>query len=236
LTEDKINYILDNYLIKSTKELAIHLNIREHNVRSIANRRGVNKRKKSSEFYPEDIWISIPNFSQYAISANGNVRRKDNGILIQPTYTIDNYKKIKLVDDNGKRICLSLHRIVAMVFITNDDPVNKTQVNHKDNIRFNCKSSNLEWVTPSENLKYAYDYGARIEANSYNSQSQINYICSLIDEGYSNKCIKEMINFKIPKTLIWNIRNMRTYQKISKKYKFYTNNQVQRLDRKIVES
>lgn len=46
-----------------------------------------------------------------------------------------------------------LHRIVAKAFVYNDDPINKTDVDHIDGNKHNNLPSNLEWVTKSENQR-----------------------------------------------------------------------------------
>ena len=62
--------------------------------------------------------------------------------------------------DNGcgyYQVCLSgkkdkdVHRIIAMQFIENDDPIHKTQVDHINRIRSDNHIENLRWVSASTN-------------------------------------------------------------------------------------
>ncbi|MEW6726901.1 MAG: HNH endonuclease [Bacillota bacterium] len=51
--------------------------------------------------------------------------------------------------------------MVALAFVTNDDPIVRTEINHKDGNKSNNHYSNLEWVTRSENNLHAFKLGLR---------------------------------------------------------------------------
>lgn len=74
---------------------------------------------------------------------------------------------------NGKRHRCLVHRLVAKLFITNIN--NKPQVNHRDGNKFNNHTSNLEWVTATENIHHALVF--RLKKSGEN-----NYRASLTNE------------------------------------------------------
>ena len=52
---------------------------------------------------------------------------------------------------NGKETSIFKHRLLAELFIKNDDPENKTVVHHKDGCTENNELNNLEWISQKEN-------------------------------------------------------------------------------------
>ena len=84
-----------------------------------------------STTYPHDI-------RRRGSKRNAIIKPKDNG---------NGYYQVCLSDGKYKYV----HRIIAMQFIENDDPIHKTQVDHINRIRSDNRIENLRWVSASTN-------------------------------------------------------------------------------------
>lgn len=122
-----------------------------------------------------EIWKPVDGFEgQYEVSNYGRVRNVNwRGLgyrLLKPHFDKDGYLRVGLCVDNHK-VMKFVHRLVATAFVAN--PLNKQQVNHKDEIKHHNTVDNLEWVTCVENN----NYGSR---NERLSASKLNTNCKAI--------------------------------------------------------
>lgn len=108
---------------------------------------------------PEDA-VGIPGFPDYAATRNGIIYDLNPGNRPMPTrpicHVINNlgYAKVSLRTASGKRQLLSAHRLVALTFIPNPDPL-RIEIDHIDGNKLNNAVSNLRWVTHKENINFA---------------------------------------------------------------------------------
>jgi len=97
------------------------------------------------------LWKDIEGYEgKYEVSDEGVVRNKNTLHAIKPAF-VKGYYNIGLYKESKLKI-FKLHRLVAIAYIGN--PLNKREVNHKDEDSSNNKVDNLMWVTPKENSNW----------------------------------------------------------------------------------
>lgn len=87
----------------------------------------------------------------YSVSNYGRVRNDKTGQFLKP-YEQGRYLQVCL-NKNKRRKQLQVHRLVATMFIPNDEPTVKTIVHHKDHNTRNNHVENLEWATQQFNVE-----------------------------------------------------------------------------------
>ncbi len=112
-----------------------------------------------SKKYPDRKWLPIYHegvkLFAYYVSDQGEVWSACNQI-IRKLSTKGNYLCMCICGKN-----LRIHRLVAMTFCQEGRNQNKIYVNHIDGDTFNNVHTNLEWVTPSENIRHAVENGLK---------------------------------------------------------------------------
>lgn len=117
------------------------------------------------KFNDVELWKNIDMYGitfNYQISNHGRVRNKTNNYILSQNIR-DGYKSVCLIyndfDNKSQNKYIKIHRMVGIMFVANDDPENKTVVNHIDGNKHNNHWTNFEWVTPSQNVQHAVDTG-----------------------------------------------------------------------------
>ena len=96
------------------------------------------------------------------ISTGCNSLKSWKGRIMKLTVDSLGYLAVHL-SKGGKAKMYKVHRLVASSFLLNSD--NKPQINHKNGIKTDNRIKNLEWCTPSENIKHAFDNGLKVITN-----------------------------------------------------------------------
>ena len=87
----------------------------------------------------------------YTIDEYGNVYSIRNKKYLKKTLSRKGYYQVHLRDTRKHSKTCHVHRLVAETFIPNDDPINKTTVDHINGDKTNNHISNLRWLSNSEN-------------------------------------------------------------------------------------
>lgn len=111
-------------------------------------------------------WRADKDFPKYEVSNYGRVRsfndyhRTGIGRIMTGWATLSGYRVVHLCDGEDRRKVQTVGRMVLMAFDPRSN-MDELQCNHKDLNKLNNHLSNLEWCSPSGNIKHAYRAGAR---------------------------------------------------------------------------
>ena len=97
------------------------------------------------------------------VECNDGRKRKIKDRTLKCSRNSGGYSGVTLHKDGCTKF-VNIHRIVAEAFVPN--PLEKEEVNHKDENPSNNHASNLEWVTHKENLNYGTRNERIAKANS----------------------------------------------------------------------
>lgn len=92
----------------------------------------------------------INGYENYMIGRNSVIYNIKTGQKIKPILGNHGYYCFN-PSNNGKQKCVLIHRLLAELYIPNDNP-NRTYVDHIDRCKTNNNLHNLRWVTNQENM------------------------------------------------------------------------------------
>lgn len=175
-----------------------------------------------------EIWKDIPEYlGIYQVSNTGRVRSLDRIIHNNGTHTDCKIKGKVLTPnkDNGgylyvglysknkrKSSSVKIHRLVAFAFCDNYE-IGK-EANHKNGIRHDNRSENLEWVSRSVNIRDRYKRGYNPVAEQNNAaklkNEYVGIIASLYDSGVKQPIIAKA--FGVSQATISNVIKNKHYK------------------------
>ena len=126
----------------------------------------------------KQIIIDGINYENYKVSTYGRVKNIKTGTILKPIKKKDGYFLVRLSRKGKVKQCY-LHRLVALMFIPNDN--NLPQVNHIDENKSNNHVENLEWCDGKYNMTYSHGKSIRcVETGQiFESVSQASEIMNL---------------------------------------------------------
>lgn len=163
------------------------------------------------------------------------------GLLVSSYGNIKNISwRDKVIGDNGngyKKVTVShrvdgksftqnyyVHRLVASLFCPNDNPEELTQVNHKDGDKSNNHYSNIEWVSPSDNMRHSHKRGLNMGRRQHGSTQKASdevvawayYQVKFLGRGITDVATKS----NLPRTTLSSIMNKRSRSLVTDRVDF----------------
>lgn len=104
----------------------------------------------------------VPGFSGYVATPGGDIYGPRRRQPLAPEMIKGGYQRVSMRDDDGRRRHVLVHRAVAATFL---GPCPEGyEVNHKNGVTSANRVSNLEYKTPSQNVRHSIDVLGRKRA------------------------------------------------------------------------
>lgn len=152
---------------------------------------------------------------EYTITDSGEVYNTSRGVRIKGTSITPLNRYVKIHLDKFR----ALHKLVALHFVDNPDPTMFTQVNHIDGDRWNNAASNLEWVSPSQNVRHAYRTGLKTNVGIVNpiaklTEQDVLNIRKLSAAGYTARAVVDKLGLPVGPCAVKSVRSRKTWKHV----------------------
>lgn len=128
---------------------------------------------------------------RYSVSSEGEIRNDFTGYILKGSPNRKGYLLVEVGVSREKRDCRATHSIVAEKFL--GPRPEGYQINHIDGSKRNNRASNLEYVTPSENVMHSI----RMGLTKYLTPDKVKSILEMHKEGFSKREISEKLGVSV---------------------------------------
>jgi hypothetical protein len=106
-----------------------------------------------------------------------------------------------------------VHRLVAIAFIGEQEGM---QVNHKNGIKSDNRIENLEWVTPSQNIRHSINELGKARYYEFNANAKLNWhkALEIRELRRSGKSVREIMRiFGVTQTCVRDVLGGKRWMK-----------------------
>lgn len=176
-------------------------------------------------------WVDVPGLQgYYQASSFGRVKtlertNKDGRLrrekLLKYIMHETGYFRVQLYYPDGKKPIMLVHRIICTSFHNNS--FNKPQVNHINGIKTDNSSTNLEWVTLSENSQHAINTGLFTQIGEKTHFAKLSNNQAIEIYLSKSKVVDLMAIYNISKSVIYAIKSGLSWKQVILQYKHLNN-------------
>ena len=216
IKEEKKKFILEHRQTMTDEEMAEKLNCSVTNIQKISSEL-LHDGLFESKINPEKLILkeneefrSLEQFncSAYSVSNYGRIKNNKDEIIKQ-YINLNGYPSVKLYNDFNKYQSFLVHRLVAIMFIENNDPT-KNEVDHINGNKNDNNVNNLQWLSCLKNSR---------KSNSKHTENEIKSVCELLEQKIKIKDIQEKYP-SFSRGVLLNIKNHKSWKDISANYNF----------------